>query len=120
MGHGTNAVDILHLSESQNQEFLTLAKSHQQLMRELDGEKRELLKQYFATLNTKDEASSEALLSHIKEIEGQKTKKTFQHLEEVKSILNEDQKAIFPEFMDQVLQIILGNQHKNPAPPKDF
>ncbi len=115
------AIDILKLDEQQHRTFLQSAKLHNQQMEEINRQQQEVLKPYFNSLiNPNNNINADTLLQQVQQLERNKIESTYQHFKEVKSILTENQKADFNEFMDHALKIILLEKEKKPHPPKEF
>ena len=60
------------------------------------------------------------LFAQLQQLESQKLQSTYQHFEEVKNILEEEQMADFELFMNRLLEKILLEEEKKPHPPKEF
>lgn len=115
------AIEILKLEESQQAVFLESAKKHNQQMEAVNNQQRDLLKPYFQSLiDPESPSGTDSLLRQVELLERKKIELTYQHFNDVKSNLKEDQKAGFEKFMKRALDIILLNQQKRPPPPKDF
>jgi len=94
------AIRMLELNNKQKIKFSELAMAHDMRIRALQKEQRELIGNYF-------NKPSDSVLNLISNIEVQKIKFTQRHLNEVKSILNEDQYQNFKQFKRDALRIIL-------------
>lgn len=104
------AIQVLHLNEEQSSAFIELTKKHRNQMEVIHSKQRELLKPYFLTLNDANhigDKDSEAILKEAQELERRKIEATYQHFEEVKFILIEEQKPYFKTFMDKAIGIVL-------------
>ena len=102
------ATGILGLDEEQSTIFSQSAKNHRQQMEALNRQQHDLLKPYFNSLIHSNESThSDSLLQQTLELERQKIEYTFQHFQEIKSILNEDQHTGFEHFMRRALNVIL-------------
>ncbi len=122
-GASPRATDLLKLTEQQNTQFLASAKQHDQIMNRINLEQSSLLKPYFSQLTTPNKedknVASAATLEKLQILEKRKIEATYQHFEEVKSILREEQLPDFKIFMDTILPLIINSDKKNPHPPKD-
>lgn len=115
-----SAGDIMKMDEQQNESFLQLARQHMQQMDEFNKQQRNLLKPYFNNLiGTAKIINSDSLLHQVQLLEGKKIKSTYQHFQDVKTILKPEQYVDFEEFIEHALEIILLEQKKNPPPPKE-
>lgn len=102
------AIDIMHLDEQQHDAFLELADRHIELMERFDDQQRNLLKQYFGDVALSGRnADSDSLLNQVLQKERNKIESTYQHLQDVKTILHPDQGHYFEEFVSSALEIIL-------------
>lgn len=114
-GRPERAHERLELNEEQHVLFLEAVNRHQATMQKISSRQKGLLRTYFDRLKT-DAASTEAVLpEEMLELEVQKITGTYHHLLETKRILNEEQSANYPEFVDHALQRILF-QKKRPSP----
>lgn len=112
--NGRNVVEILKLEKTQNDTFLQYADAHKALMKEFDEQQKALLKTYFQTLtDTTDLAITDSLLTEVQKVEREKIESTYEHLEDVRSILNEEQQPYFQEFMNRVYGRILSESTGN-------
>ncbi|MGB1243583.1 MAG: hypothetical protein ACPG49_13730 [Chitinophagales bacterium] len=102
------AMQILDLDEQQSSTFFEFTKDHKNQMMVIHLKQRELLEAYFLRLSdsTKD-SNSETILKKIQELERNKIETTYQHFEEVESMLTEEQKPHFKKFMDEAVGIVL-------------
>lgn len=112
--HGNrNALEILELDKTQKATFLQYAEAHKALMKDLNKEQKVLLKTYFQTLvEDKNLEVTDSLLAEVQALEKQKIESTYEHLTDVKSILNKEQQSHFQEFIDRVYEMILAESKK--------
>lgn len=111
-------IDIVKMDEQQNESFLQLAEQHKKQMVDLNDDQRKLLKPYFNSLiNPAIIINSDSLLNQVQLLEQRKIESTYQHFQEVKSMLRPEQQSDFKEFMNRALERILLEQN-NPPPPK--
>jgi len=94
------AARMLNLNNEQQIKFSEFAMTHNIRIRALQKKQRELIGNYF-------NKPSDSVLDLISDIETQKIEFTQRHLNEVKSILNEDQYQNFKQFKRNALEIIL-------------
>jgi hypothetical protein len=115
------AIDILKLDESQHAIFLKSVQAHRDLIQKTDKKQRDLLKPYFHQLIDPEQVVDvDSTLHKIQQLERNKIESTYQHFQEIKSILTPDQQADFEVFMKDALKMILMETEKKPPPPRGF
>lgn len=120
-GHKMRAIDSLKMDKTQHDAFLASAKRHASLMRELTKAQTDLLKPYFQQLiDTNLIINEDQLFTDLQIVEKQKIKSAYQHFEEIKNFLREEQLAGFKPFMDEILGKVLSEKEKKPHPSKEF
>lgn len=118
-GLSNRAIDLLKLNEEQHTQFLASVKRHDQVMTSINLAQSNLLKPYFAQLTTPNpNINLAAILEKIQVLEKQKIASTYQHFEEVRNTLTEEQLPDFKLFMDNILKKLIATEKKNPHPPK--
>lgn len=117
---GIQAPRILHLNAEQRKAFRFSADSHHRKMQALSLRQKELLAHYFQQIVDSSQTDNALLLQKAEQLEREKIEITYQHFEEVKSILKPEQLPYFKEFMQAVLDVMSTNSKKNAPPPKDF
>lgn len=111
----------LNLNSSQEKLFLKSAEKHEESISTLNNQQKELWIAYFNTLKTTaNYKEKDSILTELQQIELQKIKVTYQHFEEVKSFLNQNQMEGFEIFLDRILERITKKEKNMPRPPKDF
>ncbi|GJM34180.1 MAG: hypothetical protein DHS20C18_31810 [Saprospiraceae bacterium] len=114
-------IELLQLDKKQQTEFIGLAEQHNQQMRGLNDQQRNLLEPYFYSLiDSTKMTDRENILNEVQQLERQKIETTFHHFQEVKSILKNEQQADFELFMTNALKVLLLDSERKPHPPKDF
>ncbi|MEM9528403.1 MAG: hypothetical protein AAGA31_17455 [Bacteroidota bacterium] len=113
------AFEKLQLDEGQQALFHASARQHQKKMREIKRAQQEVLQKYFQQLATPGVPEPSTIPADYIRLEQDKVKGTYQHLLEVKQLLRPEQATKFPEFMQEVLPRVLGNDKKPPPPPKE-
>ncbi len=115
------AMEALKLSDKQHDTFLGFAEKHVQHMHSIEEQQKELLNDYFLQLiNTSKNIDSDSLLSKVQLLEREKIEKTYQHLEEVKSLLKKEQYIYFEGFMNHIMRVLLGKKReKKPSSIKN-
>lgn len=112
--NGRKVVEMLQLDEAQNDTFLKYVDTHKALMKGFNEKQKALLKTYFQTLtDTTNLAVTDSLLTEVQRLERQKIESTYEHLKDVRNILNEEQTPYFQEFMNKVYSRILSKDKKN-------
>lgn len=108
-----HARNVLKLDAAQNDTFQQYANTHKDLMKDLDEEQKQLLKTYFQTLtNPTNIGMTDSLLTQVQSLERQKIVSTYEHLKEVKVMLNEEQQPLFQDFMNHIYGRILLESRK--------
>ena len=110
------AIEILQLDTNQRATFVQLAERHNQQMEALSEQQRARLKPYFGSL-VDAVSDTTALIQEVAQLERDKVEVTYQHFQEVRSILTEEQLPYFEQFVSQALDILLLNREK-PRPPE--
>ena len=111
------AMEILQLDTSQQTTFVQLAERHNQQMKALSEQQRVHLKSYFGSLLDSTKVSDTAvLIQEIPQREREKVEITYQHFQEVRSLLTEEQLPYFEQFVSQALNILLLDAE--PRPPR--
>ncbi|TRX49026.1 periplasmic heavy metal sensor [Fulvivirga sp. M361] len=105
----------LNLSEEQKTLFFKMARAHGQQMREIRGEQRAVIKEYFSQLSNKPLGNAkEETLVQILALEEKKLKTTYAHFEELRAICTEDQLARYDEIINEMIYRLLGqNRPRN-------
>ncbi|MEL7006601.1 MAG: hypothetical protein AAFN93_28335 [Bacteroidota bacterium] len=109
----------LELTEEQAANYRLMAKQHGQQMRSFEADHRELVKAYFETFNSSSIASPDSIKIEILNIESEKLEYTYEHFKELKSILEEHQKARFELIIKDILAVLINDRSKRPPPPRD-
>ena len=107
---------VLNLSEVQSEQFYVLVNEHKIEMQSISDSQAEILTQYFKTLYEPNELSKEAALSNFCALENQKIQSTYNHFQDIQEMLNDDQLANFPEFIDKAMNHILRLKNKTSRP----
>lgn len=94
------AVRQLQLNETQTQQFLALAKAHQERMQGIHEQQKQLITRYF-------EQPSESRLKRITDLDRQKITVTEAHFQDVFALLQGEQKKHFETFRQNALHKIL-------------
>jgi hypothetical protein len=94
--------DMLNLGDEQKDLFQASANKHQRLMESLSKDQADLLNAYFDNLITfTNHSQKDSLLSNFTNVEAQKLELTYEHFEEVKEILTDDQFENFEKFISE-------------------
>lgn len=115
---GKNPHDLLQLSESQKSEFYILAEAHIEKVKDIDREQKRALEKYFKQLTLQSQANEDSILTEVNKLESQKIRSTYEHLEEVKALLKDDQSIHFEKFIQHVLADVLGSRQERRPPPR--
>ena len=111
----SKAIEILQLDTNQRATFVQLAEQHNQQMEAISEQQRVRLKPYFGSL-VDAVSDTTALIQEVAQLEREKVEVTYQHFQEVRSILTEEQLPYFAQFVSQALDILLLDT-KEPRPP---
>ncbi|UZR99358.1 hypothetical protein [Chondrinema litorale] len=115
------AANILQLDEQQKSQFIELTKKHNRQMRAIEMKQKEILKVYFGKLLEKnDTTNANKLIGEVNKLEKEKIEVTYEHFEEVKSILKDNQYIGYEEFVDKALEKLLLETKKKTPHPKGF
>lgn len=115
--HMERPLEILQLDAAQHKIFDASAKAHHQAVREIGKQQRVLLQGYFESIvDTTKLVRQGEILAQVQHLERQKIEITYQHFEEVKTILNDTQKAHFAPFLKRVLTKVLFKIPQGPPP----
>ena len=115
-----SARDIMNLSGDQDEQFLMFADKHKEQMQSLNMNQRKQLRAYFELVShSSEQTNKEEVMEMILSLEKQKIESTYNHFEEIKGTLKEEQYADFEEFKRKALGFILLNENKNGPPPKE-
>ena len=110
-------VKILDLDEQQAVSFKTMANDHHQKLSSINEQQQKLLKPYFEDIaNATSHIEEEQTLVQFQKLEREKMEVTRRHLEEVKSLLNEEQLPRFKEFVRKFSDRVLMTGNNNPPP----
>lgn len=113
------AIDVLKLDKEQHEIFFQSARRHDQDMEDISFQQRELLETYFSTLIIPESNSqADSILQQVQQLESQKIQSTYQHFEEVKELLREDQIPNFEVFINNMLKMILNTRGRRLPPPR--
>ncbi len=112
----------LQLTDKQQQQFETLKQEHRAQMRELDGDYRRLLENYFALLRDTaiNAAKRDSLQKMIGEVHIRKASATLTHFAALKNFCTPDQKILFEGLIPELSRVILPPPKMNRnRPPHD-
>lgn len=107
----------LDLKETEQTAFLQSKNKHQQGMRALTEQKKELLRDYFNALlpgKSINLAQQDSLLAQIDSIESGRIKLTYRHFEEVKGLVASENEAAYASFVEMALgRLLLPSKEPN-------
>lgn len=114
-------IEILRLNRQQVSTFKALAETHNQKMSSINEQQQKLLPPYFESLtDLSKDIDEDNILNQFQQLEREKIAVTYQHFQEIKSILDEEQLPHFEELIGGLVDRFLLNKKKGPPPPKDF
>ncbi|WKV12427.1 hypothetical protein [Marivirga harenae] len=108
----------LDFTEDQKSSFGEMVDKHRNAIRTLNDQERKLTDQYFSQLQssssaTENLAKQEATFQEIMNVKSKKLSTTYLHLDDVKSLCNDEQLEKFDAFLKQVIPRLTG------APDRD-
>lgn len=103
---------VLKLTQEQEKTFHEFVREHQETMSSIDKQQAKLLADYFKTAA---EDNQVPLPPEIEALNRSKIEATYQHLKQIKAMLNEEQLPHFDEFVTQLLRH-LERRHPNRKP----
>ncbi|MEM8965614.1 MAG: hypothetical protein AAGE93_04290 [Bacteroidota bacterium] len=110
----------MQLDDEQYDFFLQNTEQHKQQMGRFNDQKRDLLQIYFSSLlDSTNIANLDSLVMLVQVLERKKIEGTYQHFQDMHSILRPEQQSGFESFVNQAMQRILTGNKNNPPPPKD-
>lgn len=108
------AMDLLKMNKAQNESFEVSVVKHEERLDDFSKEQRKIVEAYFLRLiNDDSKINADSLEQKLAALEVQKIQSTYQHFEEVKSSLSEEQIEHFDTFMRKVLNRGIGPAKKN-------
>ncbi len=111
----------LDLDERQRNTYFELAQTHNKAMSEINRKTKPLIRDYFNSLKMEEpnRAIEDSLLTVLDQLNRDKLTLTYSHFGDLKKICNPEQVLVFEGIMDEIIQVLLGNQKKSPPPPRD-
>ena len=125
----TEVVRLLNLDETQKNSFEQLAQEHGQQLRKIREQQTELLVPYFESIASPvPDIDNEDILRQFRQMEQEKIETTYNHLSDIKALLDEGQVTNFKPFMKQFLNRVMMNPGEqnpprrghHPPPPRKF
>ncbi len=114
------AVDILELDSDQKAIFYNLAEKHGKEMNVISHRQKDYLRSYFSALKTDSRLENfDSLLDSITALDTKKITLTYEHFNDIRSLLNEKQILNFDKFVHKAMNNILQNRPDSP-PLKRF
>lgn len=113
------AIKILSLNEEQVISFRAFAQEHKQQMTGVNEQQQKLLRPYFESLaNPSIGIDQTDALNQFQQLEREKIEVTYQHFQDLKSILNEAQLTHFEKFISRYIDVFLASEEKRAPPPR--
>ena len=94
-----HAVDRLGLDDKQHALFLASAKAHQENMRQINSQQREILQEYFQGLTSDNTTSTPKLPPEYLALNAEKVTTTYQHFLAVKELLRPEQAHLYTPWV---------------------
>lgn len=114
----SEVIEILNLNSQQKSTFRKLAEAHNQKMKSIIEQQQKLLPPYFESLaDSSSNIDKEAILNQFQQMEREKIEVTYQHFQDIKLILDENQLPHFEKLIGRLVDKLLLNNKKNPPPP---
>ncbi|MCX8210478.1 MAG: hypothetical protein OTI34_05495 [Lewinella sp.] len=112
------AVERFDLSEEQSKQFFKSAGAHRATMRQVNGEQRDVLREYFKTLKVPANNTPIPVPPEVLRLEEQKVQATYDHFLAVKGLLNPEQRNEYPSFIDYVIERVVEKGQRKPPPQR--
>jgi len=104
----SEVVEILGLNNQQAANFKKLAEDHMHKTRSINEQQEKLLPPYFKSLtDLSKNIDKDRILDEFQQLERKKIEVTYQHFQDIKSILDENQLPQFEGFMNTFIERIL-------------
>lgn len=117
----SEVINILNLNDQQQSAFRKLAHEHNQSMIMLKEQQQDLLPPYFANLAEPSESiDPDKILTKFQQLEREKIEVTYQHFQDIKNLLNQEQLPYFKGLMGKLIDELLLEKQVPPSPPKDI
>ncbi|MEZ4850475.1 MAG: hypothetical protein R3B93_18060 [Bacteroidia bacterium] len=118
-GFQSEVVEILNLNSQQAATFKELAQEHNQKMESINEQQKNLLPPYFESLSDLSiNIDRDSILNDFQQLERKKIEVTFQHFQDLKSILDEEQLPYFDRLIGRLIDRLLLKNSSGPPPPK--
>lgn len=117
---GHRAAKVMNFTEQQEVQFRKYADQHKEQVTAYNEQQRSLIERYFSTLKANAPAvNADSLLQIFQTLEKQKVEITYQHFQEIKALLHEEQYADFENFVEQSMNRVLQRSKKRKHKAKD-
>jgi len=107
------AIQMLGLDAEQEILFKESAQKHSSSTKAIEEQQEKVGQEYFHTLLETNDEVEDSLVHQLQQLEKDKIVITYEHFEEVKTLLNPNQQANFSKFLDKALQILIIHSDKN-------
>ncbi|MEL6673715.1 MAG: hypothetical protein AAFR61_16030 [Bacteroidota bacterium] len=115
-----NAQTIMGLSDAQHEAFGVLIDRHTKGIERVSDQQKPIIDAYFQPLlDAGVSLNPDSVLQEMMELEAEKLRLVYQHLQEVKDMLEPGQEDGFADFVAFIKKIIAKPPKKNPRRPKD-
>ncbi|GAB5554837.1 MAG: hypothetical protein Sapg2KO_44280 [Saprospiraceae bacterium] len=117
----SEVIEMLHLNNQQASTLRVLADGHKQQIEKINERQGSLLISYFESLDdTLERVNKDSLLNHFQQSEKEKIEMTYQHFQDIKELLNDEQLPYFELFMSKTTERLLLNRTRRSPPPRNF
>jgi hypothetical protein len=112
-------IQTLQLDAQQQERFAGLRREHQQAIRLVRGQDRQLHDAYFGLLKTDhpDIAKVDSLAALIGTLENRLSKITFDHFQQLRALCRDDQKKRFDDTIDEIARRMGPGRRQQPGGP---
>lgn len=111
-------IELLELNEQQISTFKKLAEEHGQKLTSINEQQQKRLPSYFNSLITSSNPiNNDSILVELQRLEREKIEVTYQHFQDIKSMLNKNQLPHFENLMERFIDRLLL---KKSPPTKPF
>ncbi len=113
-------IEKLRLDKQQQEQFFELRRRHQELMKSIHEDDRDLHDQYFDLLKTDnpDKAKADSLSLLMGQQQSHIEAATFDHFQQLRKLCRDDQKKLFDETIDEITRLMAPKGPPPGGPPR--
>lgn len=118
----SEVIEMLHLNNQQASTLRGLADGHKEEIEKINARQASLLTAYFESLDDSlERVNKDSLLNHFQQSEKEKIEMTYQHFQDIKELLNDEQLPYFESFINKTTdRLLLSKERRSPPPPRNF